>query len=83
MAELLDPAAKYFRNMNVADVEFEAKRRKIFKALYDMKRDLKKKQDKRASLSSKDQSITSEVIPRKSLKDAREEEKKAKEESLL
>ena len=83
MAELLDPAAKYFRNMNVPDVEFEAKRRKIFKALYDMKRDLKKLQDKRASISSKDQSITSEVIPRKSLKDAREEEKKAKEESLL
>jgi hypothetical protein len=53
-AELLDPAAKYFRNMNVADVEFEAKKRKIFKALYDMKRDLKKKQEKRASISSKD-----------------------------
>ena len=51
-AELLDPAAKYFRNLNVPDVEFEAKKRKIFKAMYDMKKDLKKKKDKRASISS-------------------------------
>jgi predicted nucleotide-binding protein (sugar kinase/HSP70/actin superfamily) len=51
-AELLDPAAKYFRNLNVQDVEFEAKKRKIFKAMYDMKKDLKKKKDKRASISS-------------------------------
>lgn len=69
--------------MNVPDVEFEAKKRKLFKALYEMKRDLKKKKDKRQSLSSKDQSIESSIITWKSLKDAREEEKKAKEEALL
>lgn len=60
-AELLDPAAKYFRNLNVADVEFESKKRKIFKALYDMKQNLKKKKEKRASMSSKDQTIASEI----------------------
>lgn len=79
---MLDPAAKYFRNLNVADVEFESKKRKIFKALYDMKQDLKKKKDKRVSISSKDQTITSEIT-HKSVKEAREEEKKAKEEALL
>ena len=68
--------------MNVADVEFEAKKRKIFKALYDMTRDLKKKKEKRAQLSSKDETIASEIT-HKSLKDAKEEEKKAKEEALL
>ncbi len=79
-----DPAAKYFRNQNVSDVEFESKKRKIFKALYDIKKEIKKKQDKRVSITSiqGESTIASEVVYR-SLKNQQEDEKKLKEESLL
>ena len=79
----LDPATKYFRNQNVSDVEFDAKKKKIFQALYDIKKEIKKKQDKRLTITSKDGTTISSEVPRKSLKDQQEEIKKQKEEALI
>ena len=47
-----DPTTKYFRNTNVGDPSFESKKRKIFKAMYEIKKELKKKRDKNAAAAS-------------------------------
>lgn len=42
-----EPHAKYFRKANVADADFDAKKRKIFKALFQIKKELQKKKEQK------------------------------------
>lgn len=43
--------------MNVGDPSFEYKKRKIFKAMYNIKKELKKKRELRDAEFSQDQSL--------------------------